>query len=609
MISSPQKPVGFLYKSLFLAAALSLGLAGVARADWKPTVELTPTENGILLSVNRHPAMRFDDIDAPWSFPGRPQIVADRLQNLIQRGFDPKSIVVKNTPQGSILLAGGSSLLTVTDSEAQNKRMTRQALAETWAKTLRNLLSMVPLNASPAQVVLPVGETRTINIGGASNGPISCVMQPEGVATGVINPETRQVVLSGVAPGSGSLTVTSGEDSITVPYSVKKYAGRVQNAFVAVTGNGPDRSDLHQIIDDAVERNLTLEPGATASISDSYQLPASIPPQGAVLTLPVSLTGDSYLPVKANASVRLLREEVGRTEPNLLFYSNDPEMLRKYYGVLYTGVIRANQAVRLLYHHQSAMNEPIRFTLQLKNGDTPARLQIIDGSASPQIDTFQIGRRAAAKFFPNWLNDSGYIQDLQPGETITLLNQRLTKDMTTSGIYHFVLLSGSSVTVQLRADPPDQIVDVRPSRPNPEVYPVTRKRFNETYSVGGRWSFIPFGREPILTHDSSHPLDGNYGVVYDLTLNLENTTDQRNDAEIVFDPAAGVAQGVFIVDGKMVQTGHLRPPQEFVLGDYPLAPGERRKVHILTMPLAGSNYPARFTVRPRYSIAKNTVAK
>ena len=176
--------------------------------------------------------------------------------------------------------------------------------------------------------------------------------------------------------------------------------------------------------------------------------------------------------------------------------------------------------------------------------------------------------------------------------------------MATSGLFHFVLLSGSRVTVQIRAEPPDIIPEFRLVRPNPEVYSTTRKRIEQTYSVGGRWSFISFGREPIQSRDSSHPLLGNYGVVYDLTLNLENRTNDRNAADVVFDPSAGVARGVFIVDGKMIETSHLRPPQEFVLGSYPLAPGERRTVHVLTMPLAGSNYPARIVVRPRYTIAR-----
>ena len=47
-----------------------------------------------------------------------------------------------------------------------------------------------------------------------------------------------------------------------------------------------------------------------------------------------------------------------------------------------------------------------------------------------------------------------------------------------------------------------------------------------------------------------------------------------------------------------------RADDKAVAESYPLAPGERRTVHILTMPLAGSNYPARLTVRPRYTIAR-----
>jgi hypothetical protein len=479
----------------------------------------------------------------------------------------------------------------------------------TWAKALRTLLSLEPLNASPSQVLVPFGESRVVKIGGASKGQINFALSPSGVVSATVDQDSRQITLDALVPGAGEMQIVVDGDSITVPFYVKKYAGRVQNAFLALTGNGPGRDALRDLARDAVERNLQLEPGATDKIDDSFQVPWAIPSQGATINVPVTLQGPALIPVKSTASVKLVKEIVDRDEPNLLFYSNNPEMLRKYYGALYTQEIKTNQAVRVLYHHQSAMSAAVRFSFLIKNGDTPARLQIIDGAASPQIDTFQIGHRAAAKFFPKWLTDSGYVQDLDPGETITLQDQILTHDMTTSGIYHFVLLRGDHVTVQLRADPPDVTPEVKPASLNPEVYPSPRKIINETYSVGGRWGFVSFGRQPILNHDSSHPLDGNYGVIYDMTIDLKNPTDQSNSADVVFDPAAGVARGVFIVDGKMVETTALRPPQEFLLGNYPLKPGEERKVHILTMPLAGSNYPARFAVRPRQAIARNVADK
>jgi hypothetical protein len=603
LFSLPSRP----YRLIRLVTALTLivGIASTAHADWKPSVDLLDGGDSAILLINKKVAIKFENINASPLLAQRPTLVMNRLTNLVQRGFNPKFIVVKDSPQGAVIIAGGNPLLTVTDAEARAKGMTRKSLAVTWANRLKELLLQEPLNASPEQTSIPFGETRVVRIGGAITGEIHIALDPTGIVDATVDQDAKRITLNSKATGSGTLTIAVGDQSIAVPFAVRKYAGHVQDSFVSITGSGPDRQTLRRVVEDQVEKSVIPEPGAVAQVDDgAFQLPKSISEQGTVLSVPVKIAGEDYLPVATYAKVRLIREEVGRAEPNLLFYSNDPEMLRKYYGVLYNGVIRSNQAVRLLYHHQSAMDSPIRFVIQLKNGPNPARIQIIDGAATPQVDTYQIGGRAAAKFFPQWLSDSGYVLNLQPEETVTLLNQRLNKDVTTSGIYHFVLLAGSQVTVQVRADPMDVDSDVRETRPNPEVYPTTRKRITETYTVGGRWAFIPFGRDPVKTKDHTHPLDGDYGVIYDMTLNLENPTEQQNSADVVFDPAAGVARGVFIVDGKLIETSHLQPPQEFVLGSYPLAPGEKRQVHILTMPLAGSNYPARFAVRPRYTIAK-----
>ncbi|MBW3622079.1 MAG: hypothetical protein KY468_01560 [Armatimonadetes bacterium] len=589
-----------------IALAFLLGTMATlnAHAAWQPTIEVVRTPGAAVLKINNRPALRFDNAALLNAVPDRPETVANRLQYLVNNRFNPAWISVKDTPQGAIIIAGGGALLTVTDAEAKTKKMSRQTLANTWAKTLKELLSQPPVSASPSQAALPLGETRPVQIGGALAGPINVRLQPEGVVRATVDPSGRKVLLQGVSVGSGVMAVEVDGETVTVPFVVKKAAGRVESATLAVTGSGPERLTLRGIVKEMALRNIKPEPGAVVKWDGDFQLPKSIPPGGAVVSLPVRIEGENYFPVRGHSQVRLVKEAVGRTEPNLLFYSNDPEMLRKYYGVLYTGQIRANQAVRFLYHHQSAMDSPIRFSLQLKNGDAPARLQIIDGAANPQVDTYQIGHRAAAKFFPTWLNDSGYIRNMEPGETLTLLNQTLAKDVTSSGIYHFVLLSGSNVTLQLRADPPDTPLGIRQANLNPEFYPTTRKKIQETYSVGGRWSFISFGREPVKTPTSTHPLLGNYGVVYDVSLKLENPTGQKNTADVIFDPSAGIARGVFLVNGQMIETSHLRPPQEFTLGSYPLEPGEQKEIRIITMPLAGSNYPARITVRPRQAVVR-----
>jgi hypothetical protein len=119
------------------------------------------------------------------------------------------------------------------------------------------------------------------------------------------------------------------------------------------------------------------------------------------------------------------------------------------------------------------------------------------------------------------------------------------------------------------------------------------------YTVGGKWTFVPVGRSPLqAVKDPETLLHGNYGVLYDIAVNIENPTTQVSTARVVFEPSAGMAGGVFLIGGKRVEIPRSDMPDETTLTTVTLAPGERKSVHIRTLPLSGSNYPATLIVRP-----------
>jgi len=123
--------------------------------------------------------------------------------------------------------------------------------------------------------------------------------------------------------------------------------------------------------------------------------------------------------------------------------------------------------------------------------------------------------------------------------------------------------------------------------------------------VGQRWAFIPIGKYSIERVSRDGVLDGNYGVLYDINVKVENPTSEPTNVEVLFEPSAGVARGVFWIDGVSVETQHLLPPKEYPIARYPLQPNSSRDIRILTMPLAGSHYPARIIVRA----LRNTVRR
>jgi hypothetical protein len=86
---------------------------------------------------------------------------------------------------------------------------------------------------------------------------------------------------------------------------------------------------------------------------------------------------------------------------------------------------------------------------------------------------------------------------------------------------------------------------------------------------------------------------GNYGVLYDINVNLTNPTAVRQQVEIAFESGAGDVSGIFSIAGGATTTiNNLSPPNEQEITRISLAPGTTQKVRILTMPLSGSAYPA-----------------
>ena len=86
-------------------------------------------------------------------------------------------------------------------------------------------------------------------------------------------------------------------------------------------------------------------------------------------------------------------------------------------------------------------------------------------------------------------------------------------------------------------------------------------------------------------------------MTYDINVRVENPTTETKKIRVLFEPSAGLASGVFIIDGIMVSAKYAKPPSEVPLASYNLKPGEIRNVKIMTVPVAGSNYPATLVVR------------
>ena len=82
-----------------------------------------------------------------------------------------------------------------------------------------------------------------------------------------------------------------------------------------------------------------------------------------------------------------------------------------------------------------------------------------------------------------------------------------------------------------------------------------------------------------------------------MTLHLSNPAATARTIGVLFAPEAGLAAGVFEVDGQpLLQFSPVPPPTEEEVTRVRLQPGESRTVRIRTLLLNGSAYPASLVV-------------
>jgi hypothetical protein len=518
---------------------------------------------------------------------------------------------------GSRLIGRGFVLLTasVSDAKAAGKKVPSE-LTENWADLLRKAVRLPGLTVSDDGLVVPLKEGRTLKLGGAARGPITIRSEqsdksPVNVAA---DPRSGQVVLTGDTVGRDVLFIEREGAQVKVDVSVLAYAAKIERPQpVVVTGDGVTGEKLGRLAMNALRAAIQPEPGATVKYEEIEQAPMPEPGQPSQVVVPVVATGPDLLPVKRKVAVPLQRRILPHPDAETLLFSNNPERIERF-QTLYVG--RLKGAARLLYHHQSALDSDAWFTAELMNdGDEPCEVQVIGGDAGPVKDTVWVGYRVASEFLTAHGSDSGMVVVVPPKSRLALQALRLPGGLTISGLMELRLLSGSEPLVRVAAEKPgdpsalEEVLAPTPlseagrqvmadaQKLSEHVYPKPAKKIAARYKVGGNFVFLPIGRSPIAAAQGDEVLEGNYGVFYDITLQLENPTDKTDDVRLVFEAAGGMAGAVFEIDGKRAEIPRLPGAGEQNLLTYRMEPGTKKTVRVRTLPLSGSNYPVKLIVR------------
>lgn len=596
------------WAALAIAFAFA-GLAGSAWAEFTPRVEYGTYGNAGALVINGKHAVRFQTQNGALSAFDRARVTTERLSALVGANLDPATLRVEGDKHTARVYAGEKLICIATSRDAKLYGTTAISLANTWADNIKDLLLMPPVTLDPKEITIPIGENRQVEVGGAAIGPIYAKIDNAEVATVVPEKAGKRLTVSATKLGKASVEVSVEGQRATLVVYVKKYAGAIPSVSIAqVTGNPCPSGLVCYAAKQAVAQSAQLEPSATLEIGYAA-CPSQSLGQGKSrqIAVDVRITGPDYIPraVKANASVRNI--VLPREDPAQLLYSNDPESITKYQP-LFAGRLDLNRTTRLLYHHQNAMGKRVHLIVELVNpNDSPAKIRVTRGISPPSVDTVIVGHIAGKAFMNDCASDVSVIESIPPQSRLVLVSDMLGNKDTSSGILQFAQMEGQSAYVRITAAEPlmDNVSrgtiarapDARALQLSNQIYPTPIKTMDAEYVVGSRWAFIPIGKHALDDSTQQKKLYGNYGVTYNINVRISNPTGESKKIVFVFDPTAGPASGVFVINGKFALAKYAQPPNEISLATITLKPGETRNCRVMTVPLAGSNYPATLIVK------------
>lgn len=571
-------------------------------------------DGGALVVVNGKNVVLLKTNNGDMSPKERAEVVAKRLKAVIGRNISESEIGMTMSGSSVRVTVNNSVLVIATKDEAKTRGVTSLSLASGWVQNLRSALSESPLMVETDNLLIPRGEARGLKVCSVLPDRIKFSIDDESVAVPQSS-EPGRINLKGLAVGDTRVYVSCGEWQEEVRVSVREYAAYPPSVIPRgiVTGVTAPADLVKRSAKSAILNSLNVKPGAAVQSVEFTNINTIYAAHMYTSEAIVEVSGTGYIPARLKIPFIVENRPVSYLPPTWTMYSNDPESVKRLQTLYGAYLYPSGESFRVLYHHQNAMSERIGFVLDVINSsDKTASFQVIEGIAPPMLDTVIVGYKAGMDFMENRRNRIGRVIELPPYSRQVLVSQSLGRNYTASGLMELRQLTGDPLLVRVTAEPddmradrdqPDLVlpsldVDIRDIPVSTHVYNSAVLNVELNYRVGDRWLFYKIGDSGIKNLSNDKQLHGNYGVTYDIRIEVENPTDETRSVEILFEASAGPASGVFSVDGEIVKVRYLVPPAESRIGKVTLPPGGRKTLSVRTIPLSGSSYPAKLIVKP-----------
>lgn len=627
--------------SFSLSVAALLALSPVARFG-KGQVGPIRAESATVV-VNEVPILSLQTSLAGLTPDRRAEALAKRIGEITPgvriwvKGQSTKKVVRRRRKRhvievplpGRLLMGGDQVLLEVSPTEAKAQGSTPSEVAKKWAYELQAALALPPLKLSAKSLQIPLGGTGAVGLIGRAVAGAQVTTSDPNVAK--IDRKTGTLVFTGGAVGTTTITIQGETGTETLSVRVQPYAASFPQYLNATVVGSPATADVvTDVVGGVVRTALSAQPERKLQIvvPTDVRVPVG---ESRTVTVKVKATAPDAFPAEGVAMVKVTNPGISNRDEAELWYCNEPENIKMPQS-LFRGELLPEHPVRMLYHHINESPQTLYLAVDIHNpSDVPARVMLIPGDAPPDKNPVRAGLRAAEPFFQAWMTGSGEVVTIPPHSRLPLSFRRLGKSECGSGLAYLRLLPSGPERLVVQADArpatllgepwltalnsatpwrevgtPALETNAAVGELSDLVFPRPFSDENVEYQVGGRFAFGRIGQKPIPRKTKGDPLQGNFGVIYRINCTAQNPTNKPTDVEVVFDASAGYSGALFVVDGVLRRLPLMQPKTEYQLARFRLAPGERKSVRLITIPLSGSSYPATVAVRPVDGIKATT---
>lgn len=274
-------------------------------------------------------------------------------------------------------------------------------------------------------------------------------------------------------------------------------------------------------------------------------------------------------------------------------------------GMLFSGGLTNQRPVRFQYYHLGSLegDEP-QVCLQVSNhGSRPAALHMVRAAGKPSLDYFSTGHQNNVVWFSRQLSGEGEFIELAPGESRIIYRQPMPLDHVVSGTLGLTQVEGPPLGFVLLAMPDAQeSISLNNLLKESDVhsrgfYPIATQKLHRAHRTGDNDTQVAIGALRQETFAGVRELRGDYGVVYDIEVELENPSDREAEVALLLNPRGGAATATFLLDDKVIEVPRTVAFAEQLFATVRLAPRERRNVRLQTIPEGASSYPVRLIIR------------